>query len=351
LSKPALILVTPGFPKDEQDTTCLPAFQQFALSVKEQYPNIQLVIIAFQYPFIARKYEWHGIEVISIGGKNRPKLFRLLTWMKAYRTLQRIKRNRPVLGLLSLWITECALVSKYFAKKNNLKHYMWLIGQDAKTSNQYVKRIKAKGTEIIAMSDFLKEEFYKNHKEMPFMVAENGVNPSAFPDLNTEHRSIDVLGVGSFIKLKNYRLFIEIIGDLKQQFPHIKALLAGAGEEEQDLKTYVTELNLQDTIEFAGLLDHRAVFEVMNRSKVFLHTSDYEGNSTVLMEALYSGCYTFSTCPLSNSGTNHLQICKTRADFVTQMAGKLKQQNWAWQRVTFNTMDRSAAKIVDLFLR
>ena len=38
----------------------------------------------------------------------------------------------------------------------------------------------------------------------------------------------------------------------------------------------------------------------MNNSRVFLHTSKFEGGATVLQEALYSGCQVVSTIAVSN---------------------------------------------------
>ena len=343
------MILTPGFPTDEADTTCLPAFQQFALSVKNLYPAYQLIVLTFQYPFEKKEYNWHGIRVIALGGSNRPFLNRFFIWINAYNTLRKIKRENVVAGLLSLWLTECALVGKMFSKLNKVKHYMWLIGQDAKKSNQYIKRLRPKGSEIIAMSDFLREEFSKNHKEVPFMIAENGIVESAFPPFNSGERPIDILGVGSLIALKNYSLFIEIVSELKKRLPGLQVVIAGAGEEEARLKAQVNTLGLQHTIRFAGLLPHAAVFELMNTSKVFLHTSQYEGNSTVLMEALYSGCYTFSTCPLSNAQTKHLSVLKTKDEFVAALLAQFQKPEQEYEHVVFNTMDASAKKIMELF--
>ena len=88
----------------------------------------------------------------------------------------------------------------------------------------------------------------------------------------------------------------------------------------------------------------------MNQSKIFLHTSEYEGNSTVLMEALYSGCFSISSQALSNSETFNLQVLSTKSDFVTAIKYRLEHPTTETQRICFNTMDTSAKKILDLFL-
>lgn len=342
------ILLTPGFPENENDTTCLPAFQQFALSVKKLIPPSEFIIISFQYPFFRREYYWNGIRVISIGGANKPAPLRLLTWYRAYRSLHKINKAVKIDGLLSLWLTECSLVGKYFARFNNLKHYMWLIGQDAKSSNQYIKRIKPSADNIIAMSCFLKEEYLKNHGQQPFMVAENGINESTFPALNTGERTIDILGVGSLIKLKNYPLFFEIVFEIKKQLPTIQVVIAGTGTEEQVLKHLLKVMQLENTIRLVGSIPHLQILELMATSKVFLHTSNYEGNSTVLMEALYSGCRVFSTRSLSDRTIKNLTVLSQKEDFVKGIVTSLNSLANP-ERILFNTMDESARKIMNLF--
>ena len=113
-----LVILTPGFPKDEQDSTCLPAFQQFVLSVQKLYPNQGLIIISFQYAFEKKNYLWFGNRVISVGGKNKPGIYRLITWVKAWRILNKLKKEIEITGVLSLWLSECSLIAKYFCKFN-----------------------------------------------------------------------------------------------------------------------------------------------------------------------------------------------------------------------------------------
>lgn len=344
------VIVTPGFPANEEDTTCLPAFQQFALSLKKKYPLIQIIVLTFQYPFEEKEYKWNGIKVIALGGKNRGNFRKLLLWVKATFILKSIARENKIVGLISLWLGDCAFVANRFSKKRKLKHLIWIIGQDAKKGNKYVKWILPKSEELIAMSDFLKDQFYKNYAINPAFVVENGINEFGFPQLNRGMRNIDVLGVGSLTPLKNYGAFIEIIYELKKTIPEIKSVIVGSGEQMDELKKKVAALGLVNNITFAGLLAHTEVFEMMNNSKIFLHTSTYEGNSTVLMEALYSGCYTLSTQPLSLIETKNLRVCHEKSEFIRLSAERLSNNLVKTERITFNTMDNSVLRIMNLFL-
>jgi len=268
--------------------------------------------------------------------------------MAARRALQEIYRSRRVIGLISLWMTECALLANRFAKQHRLKHVIWIIGQDAKAGNSYVKRTKPEASQLIAMSDFLKDEFYKNYGIAPEHVMENGINANTFPGLNTGERPVDVFGAGSLIPLKNYRLFIELVAELKQDYPQIRAQIAGGGEERESLQNLINRLGLESNVRLLGPQSHHETLALMNQSKVFLHTSHYEGNSTVLMEALYSGCCVLSTCALSHKKTDRLIVSTDREVLKQQLLLALQDYRHADSRVVFNTMNDTARRMVSL---
>ena len=42
-----LVILTPGFPENEADTTCLPMQQSLVRSIKENYRHINITILSF----------------------------------------------------------------------------------------------------------------------------------------------------------------------------------------------------------------------------------------------------------------------------------------------------------------
>lgn len=344
-----VLIVIPGFAKDENDSLCLPAMQQFILSAQRSVPDLQLVILSLQYPFQSGWYTWHGIPVMSIAGNNKPGLYRLFTWIKALYQLRLIRKRYQPVGVLSLWLHETALVSKWFCRLNRLPHYIWLQGQDVKKSNQYVNRVKARAEELIAISEFTRDEYFRNHGIRPFLVVNNGVNRNIFPALDQEERAIDILGVGSLIALKNYSLFLDIIHALVPSFPHLKVVIAGEGPEQTALMEKTRELSIAQHVTFMGAVPHAEALDLMRRSKLFLHTSTFEGNSTVLIEALYSGCRVFSTIALGTATVENLHLCSDKDQFVRQLKDCLLDTNTIVKRVEFNNMETSAKIIFGLF--
>ncbi|HVW99222.1 MAG TPA: glycosyltransferase family 4 protein [Candidatus Babeliaceae bacterium] len=296
-----LIILTPGFPANEDETTCLPFLQTHIHALNKEYPEIKILVITFQYPYIKETYQWHGNEVICFGGREQRRLKRIQLWLKAYSQLKSLRRTRNIIGLLSLWCTECALIGSIFARRNNIPHFNWLCGQDAKKSNKYVRLIKPEADELISMSDFLRREFHKNHGVYPAHIIPIGIDPAEFPQVRFE-RNIDIIGAGSLIPLKQYDIFIEVINELQIGIPSVSAILCGEGTEQPRLEKQINDLGAQNNISLFGAIPHTGVLQLMQQARIFLHTSNYEGFGTVCLEALYAGAHVVSfTRPMDNT--------------------------------------------------
>ena len=348
--KPTLIILTPGFPKDETDSTCLPSQQLFAKMLKEKYSSLEVVIISFQYPYVEREYNWHGCKIIAMGGKRKGGLFRVLLWRRVWRRLKKLKSCSDIKGILSFWCGECALVGNRFSKRYNIKHHCWLLGQDAQRSNKYVARIKPAAEELIAMSDFLAETFYSAHGILPAHIIENGISVQAFQNAVTE-RAIDILGAGSLIPLKQYELFIEIIKAIKKTFPSIKAVIAGKGVEEKKLRLLITSNELDDNLSLTGELPHDETLKLMQRSRIFLHSSRYEGFSTVCLEALAAGCRVLSFTQAMRSPVQHWEIFSDKETMQRRVIEILNDKSMQYYPVFPFTMESAVSKIMQLYLK
>ncbi|MEI9943386.1 MAG: glycosyltransferase family 4 protein [Chitinophagaceae bacterium] len=135
-----------------------------------------------------------------------------------------------------------------------------------------------------------------------------GVNTKQFSD-KIKERDIDILAAGSLIPLKRYGLFIEIIAEIEKRVPGLKVILAGDGPERQNLQKQFEESSLQATISLVGELPYEEVLQLMQRTKIFLHTSRYEGFGVVCIEALYAGAKVISFTKPMNKENKKLVSC------------------------------------------
>jgi len=346
--KDTLIILSPGFPANEADTTCLPAHQVFVRALHKNFPALNIIIVAFQYPFTAHEYTWHGVKVISFNGGAKRKLRRLLLWYKIWQALKKLHTTQSIKGLLSFWVTDCALVGKRFGKKYNLPHYAWITGQDAKSDNNLIKFIRPGANEVFAMSDFLARQFYNNHHVMPVTVIPNGIDTELF-GTEPKLRSIDILAAGSLIPLKQYDVFIEVVKLIHHKMPQIKAMQCGKGPLQQQLQALIQRYSLENNLALAGEKAHTEVLALMQQSKIFLHTSNYEGFSTVCLEALYAGAHVISFFRPMEIDIEHWHIVDTKEAMAAKALELLLSPITNYTPVLVYSMDNIARQVIGLY--
>jgi len=344
----ALVILTPGFPKDEADSTCLPLQQQLVRALKETHPDINIIVLTFQYPFRTESYYWFNTKIIPFNGQDKGGLYRLLLRKKIFQALKKIHSATPISGLLSFWCGECAAVGKIFAERNDLKHYCWILGQDAKKENKYPRRIRFHPDDLIALSDFLKNEFEKNHKLRPAYLIPSGVNTGLFAS-HPPQKDIDILGAGSLIPLKQYDIFIDAVKSIREKIPSVKALLIGIGPEKEKLEQLIGESGLASNIQLIGQLPYTEVLSFMQRSKVFLHPASYEGFSGVCLEALYAGCHVISFCRAMNNEIDQWHIVLSKEEMAQEALSILQNPSTVYKQVLFSSIDEMAKKMIALF--
>jgi glycosyltransferase involved in cell wall biosynthesis len=286
-----VLLLTPGFPKDENDFLCTPPIQEFLLKNKHVYPDNIFSVIAFQYPYIRRNYNWNGINVYALGGNNSAYR-KVFVWKSAVSAAKLIHNNLPISSIHSLWFGECVLVGNHLAKYFGCNHTCTLMGQDVTSSNKYLKYLNKEKVKIVSLSQNQSTEFLK--------LTNRKVDTEIFWGIDKQNynvnynREIDLLAVGSLIPLKNYVMFIRVITNAVKHYPNIVCKLVGDGPELKMLKKMASEERLDRNIEFTGLLSRKDIFDLMKKSKIFIHPSKFEGSGFVFAEALANGMYIVS---------------------------------------------------------
>lgn len=283
-----ILILTPGFPTDENDSLCIPPLQDFLLHFKSKFRNAEFSVIAFQYPFDKSFYKWNDITVFSLKGRNR-KRDKIFVWDSAMTIAKYLAEKNKIDVVHSLWFGECALIGNRIASKYNVKHICTLMGQDVSKKNIYLRLLNKKKMKIVALSYNQKELFKKLTKcdvdEKIFW----GVPTQKYE--NNIKRDIDLIGVGSLIPLKNYQLMIKTVSVLKKEFPEINCKLIGTGNQIEVLKKLCNANSLENNIEFLGKQSREKVFKYMRRSKILFHPSLFEGSGMVFAEALANGMH------------------------------------------------------------
>ncbi len=298
-----LLFITPLFPKNDDFDYVVPFVTDFSNHFADE-TDVKIDVISLMYPFTSKKYEYGKLTVYPIGSKFKNKISLLPYLLLAVAKGIALCRKKEYDGILCFWYRESALIGRILSKLFKIKQIVWMHGQDINKDNKYVNLLKIPASQLIMVSEQQRNFFQENHGIYIEKIANVAINRNSFPELNNSARSIDILGVGNLSALKNYSLFIDIVADLKKEFPVIRVLhFGGDSGEKQTLTHKINDLKLDSNIVLKGTISHKEVLDNMNNAKVFLHTSKSEGGGTVLHEALYSGCHVVSTIAIEEDET------------------------------------------------
>jgi glycosyltransferase involved in cell wall biosynthesis len=93
-----------------------------------------------------------------------------------------------------------------------------------------------------------------------------------------------ILAVGRLHRQKGYDYLIRALATVKREIPTVKLLIAGEGEEKNNLKNLVKSLDLSKEVILAGLC--REVEKLFNFTKLFVLPSLWEGMPNAVLEAM-----------------------------------------------------------------
>ena len=123
-------------------------------------------------------------------------------------------------------------------------------------------------------------------------VIPNPIN-SFIPDVWEGDREQRVVMVNRLDSQKNIKMGIDAFSHVVKKYPQYRLEIYGKGPLEKELQQYITEKNLNEKVILKGFCTN--VTEQIRNAEIYLLTSDYEGMSNSLMEALALGLVCIST--------------------------------------------------------
>jgi L-malate glycosyltransferase len=159
-----------------------------------------------------------------------------------------------------------------------------------KTPNAFIEQQLIKATKyfsiIITMGTKAVTFFQEHSIQSDFQVVSGGIDSKRFSPTDRQP-DIDLIMVGRLEPIKRFDIFIKSVAEIKKRNPAVKATIIGDGSLAIELKRLTKDLELEENILFPGAQSN--VEEWLRRSKIFMLTSDSEGLSLAVMEAMMCG--------------------------------------------------------------
>lgn len=123
----------------------------------------------------------------------------------------------------------------------------------------------------------------------------------------------------------------KIFREILNENPDWKLSIIGNGVDMEGLREEFSNLGLNDSIEFLNWIPKEEVDQILLEAKILIQTSNYEGMSVAIMEALASGCQILSS---QVSGVEDLENDeRTNSIIALYPIGDIDKAKFAFERL------------------
>ncbi|MBR3079597.1 MAG: glycosyltransferase [Prevotella sp.] len=240
------------------------------------------------------------IELIGIScGNNIASIYFNLT-----RTFIKLLRSRPNAVAVSLSVmTNFAIGAAAPFVRNRI-----VISDRNDPSRRPAGRIKQffrdmafKQADVLVLQTEDVRKYYQERIHRTGVVIPNPINNNLpAPIYGKCNRRPVIVTASRLNKQKNLGMLIEAFSRISSKHPEYTVEIFGRGDEKENLKRRAKELSVADKVIFKGFSSN--IYENIKDCSIYVCSSDYEGISNALLEALGLGLPTISTdCPVGGS--------------------------------------------------
>lgn len=230
------------------------------------------------------------IKVVNLTVGKGSYLKRMPLWIKKIRNY--VKTTKPdrivsFIGRINVLVLNACRginIPIIVSERNDPKHdgrgkfMLWLCNKSYKRAAAIVHQTK------------YEESCFSAELASKSYVVPNPVSVSAFDKSVTPYR---IVTAGRLLPQKNHAMLIDAVAMIKPDFPDIKLDIYGDGSLKDNLSNKIKELNMENTVTLMGNVSdlHQRIAE----ADVFAMTSEFEGLSNALIEAMMLGLVCIST--------------------------------------------------------
>ncbi len=168
---------------------------------------------------------------------------------------------------------------------------------DPRASNLLYKTIRwlflRLTTHLVVQTEEIKSCYSKDLQKRTSVIY-NPVNENVFDkSMNTQERQNRIISIGRLAPQKNFSMLIQAFSEIKDEFSDWRLLILGEGPLRESLQTLIDSMGLKDRVLMPGRSNQ--VIKELCKSKLFCMSTNAEGMSNALIEAMCVGLPVIST--------------------------------------------------------
>jgi len=217
------------------------------------------------------------------------------------------------------------------------------------------KNLFSKGDIFMPISEYWKKRLVEmGCPEDKTVVHHMGVDLENFRFFERQPKDVTrILSVARLTSKKGHEYAIKAVGKLAKENNSVKYIVAGDGKLKGKLESLVSELRIENNVEFLGLTGQEEIRKLYQQAHIFLLPSvvakdgDQEGIPVVLMEAMAAGLPVISTRhsgipELVKDGVSGFLVPEKDTDVLSEKLNFLIKHSELW-----NEMGAEGRKFVE----
>lgn len=229
-----------------------------------------------------------NIKYVGVKGKSRRK--QLLMWLGGIRKYVKDTNPEVIVSFIAriniLTLISCLGLGKKVIVSERNDPY-----SDGRTKfidigTNILYRLSNK---IIFQTNWAKNYFPKYIQNKGVVIP----NPIIITTKATTIRKNKIVSVGRLRKQKNHSLLIEAFSELIKKYPDYELYIYGTGDLKDELLRKINDLKISDKVFLPGVIND--IHEEIKDASMFVLSSNYEGLSNALLEAMSMGIPCIST--------------------------------------------------------
>ena len=231
------------------------------------------------------------IRIIDMSSNRVGYISNLCHWFRSIRHYVRINKPDKIVSFIgrinalvltaTLGLNVPILVSERSNPKTDGRSFLM---------RKYCDIIYRRAAAIVFQTKFAQNCFSNKLNRISHIIP----NPIEIIDINTTDVNNDlIVTAGRLQPEKNHAMLITAMGILHKQKPNVRCEIFGEGALRELLQSQIELENLDEVVTLPGVKNNLLEYEA--KAKIFVLTSNYEGLSNALMEAMMLGKICIST--------------------------------------------------------
>ena len=278
---------------------------------------------------------WHSIvdyklndeiSIVDLSHKCSNKMIALPIVVKRLRTF--LKKTNC--GVVVTFIAENSIVSHFATLGLDIKHIV-AERNDPSAGNRSIFLSKAINY-CFSKADINVQQTNRSARYYPEIVRKKSVvipNPISIECKAANNSEKIIVNAGRLVSQKNHRVLIDAFKIFFDSHPDYKLYIFGDGILKEKLNNYIVDLNLSEAVCIKGNVPDLHI--QISRADMFVLSSNYEGMSNALLEAMMMGLPCISTdCAGSD------EIIENNINGILVPVGDKKELSNAMQSIADN---------------